>query len=280
MKNKTYFFKGGSMYKKFLLSLISLVAFQGCATNPFSKHYHDVTEGADLSKLSYIVQSTGEPKIIQGFDRDADSLKMVENNYGLIGYSSFNGPVVDKSLAVNHAKKVKASTVIFYSNYTGSVSGSMPLVLPDTKISTTSLSGSAYGTGGSSSYSGTARTTTYGTQTTYIPYTVHRADHFATYWVKKKLPVLGVQLIDLDAEQKSEIKSNKGMQVFAVVKGSPAFEADILQGDILLKIGDFSIYDRDIYQKALSQHQGKEVDVVIYRDKQEKIIPVKLNLSY
>ena len=37
-------------------------------------------------------------------------------------------------------------------------------------------------------------------------------------------------------EQKQEIESNKGVIIKRVEKGSPAFNADILEGDIIKKI--------------------------------------------
>jgi len=95
------------------------------------------------------------------------------------------------------------------------------------------LYGSAYGYGGYASYSGTAYTTTYGSKTTYIPYTVHRSDYLATYWIKMKPPIFGTHIKDLTPEIRQQIGSNKGMLVYAVIKGSPAFEADILKGDVL-----------------------------------------------
>jgi hypothetical protein len=208
--------------------------FQGCATL-FAQFYYDKTGGADLTKLPSVVLPTGEPQVYRGNKPEQDALKMFEDNYNLIGYSLFNARNVDENSAVAQAKKVHAPVVILYSKYTGSVSGSIPLTLPDTQTSSTSLYGSAYGYGGYASYSGTAYTTTYGSKTTYIPYTVHRSDYLATYWIKMKPPIFGTHIKDLTPEIRQQIGSNKGMLVYAVIKGSPAFEADILKSDVLKK---------------------------------------------
>jgi len=48
-----------------------------------------------------------------------------------------------------------------------------------------------------------------------------------------KPPIFGTHIKDLTPEIRQQIGSNKGMLVYAVIKGSPAFEADILKGDVL-----------------------------------------------
>lgn len=262
------------MIWRFLVILGVSTLLQGCAT-PFAQFYHDQTGGADLTKLPSVVLPTGEPRVFRGNEPEQDALNMLENNYILVGYSSFNGANVDENGAVAQARKVNASVVILYSKYTGSVSGSIPLTLPDTQTSSTSLYGSAYGSGGYASYSGTAYTTTYGSKTIYIPYMVHRSDYLATYWIKRKPPIFGMLIRDLTPEIRQQIGSNKGMLVYAVIKGSPAFEADILKGDVLRKIGNISIVDQESFQHALSQYEGKEVDVTILRGEKEITKTVK-----
>lgn len=265
------------MIQKFVVVFGILMLLQGCAT-PFAEFYHDQTEGVDLSKIPSVVLPRGEPQVYRGNDQEQDALKMLEDNYSLIGYSSFNAGNVDENGAITQAKKVNASVIILYSKYTGSVSESIPLTLPDTRTSTTSLHGSAYGSGGLATYSGTANTTTYGTKTTYIPYTVHRSDYLATYWIKMKPPIFGTHIRDLTPEIKQQIGSNKGALIYAVIKGSPAFEADIVVGDILRKIGDVSVYDEESFQRALTDYEGKNVAVTILRGDKEITKFVKLGI--
>lgn len=263
------------MILKILATLGIFALLQGCAT-PFAQYYYDQTGGEDVTKLSTVVLSSSEPKVYRGTDQEPETLKMFEDNYGLLGYSSFNGGDVNENGAVTQAKKVKASVVILYSKYTGTESGTVPLTLPDTQTSSTSLYGNAYGSGGYASYSGTAHTTTYGTKTTYIPYSIQRSDYLATYWIKMKPPRFGVHIRDLTPEIKQQIGSNKGMLIYAVIKGSPAFEADILSGDVLRKIGDISVYDEDSFQRAVTEHEGKEAPVTIFRGGKEITKAVKI----
>ena len=99
------------------------------------------------------------------------TFKMFENGYALIGYSDFYGRKIDDSQAIEQGKKVKASIVIVYSKFKDTISGATPLILPDTKTSTTNVTASAFGSGGYATGYGSGTTTTYGTQTMYMPYT-------------------------------------------------------------------------------------------------------------
>ena len=263
------------MIRRFIVTIGLMALLQGCAT-PFAQFYYDQTGGKDLTKSPSIVLPTGEPQVYRGSDQEQDALKMFEDNYILVGYSSFNAGNVDENGAIIQAKKVNASVVILYSKYTGSVSGTVPLTLPDTRTSSTSLSGSAYGSGGYASYSGTAYTTTHGTKTTYIPYTVHRADYLATYWIKAKPPIFGAHIADLTPEIRQQIGSNKGALIYAVIKGSPAFNADFLKGDVLRQIEDVAVIDAKSFAEAVAEFQGREVDILIIRDDKELQKSVRL----
>ncbi len=265
------------MIKKLLFIGVVVLFIQGCAA-PFSKFYCDRTGGVNITTVPTVVLSEGKPKLFRGNKEEDDSLKMLEDGYALVGDSSFNAGNVNENGAISQAKKVHASVVIIYSEYTNTISGAMPLTLPDTQTSSTSLYGSVYGSGGgSATYSGNAYTTTYGTKTTYIPYSVRRSDYFATYWVKLKTPVFGAHLQDLTTEIRQEIGSNKGMLISAVIKGSPAFHADILRGDILRRIGNIEIYSSESYEEALKQYQGQAVSVMIYRKGEKIEKEIKLN---
>jgi len=65
------------------------------------------------------------------------------------------------------------------------------------------------------------------------------------------------------------IGSNKGVVVIAVVKGSPAFAADILRGDILKRIGDQEILGFQTFSEATELYAGKKVTVIFLRDSKE-----------
>jgi S1-C subfamily serine protease len=178
---------------------------------------------------------------------------------------------------LSRPKNVHAAVVITYSQYTNTVSGAIPITAPNTQTSSTSFNGSAYGSAGYQTFSGTADTTTYGTKTTYIPYNINRFDHGATYWVKVKRPISGLYVTDLTPEVRQKLGSNKGLLVYAVIKDSPAFRADILKGDILRKIGDIDIYDLKKFQEVMIQYAGQKVHIEILREGQTIKKDIELN---
>jgi membrane-associated protease RseP (regulator of RpoE activity) len=266
--------KGEEMKVYFVVTITFLLL--GCANN-FSKFYYDKTGGIDLSKSPNVILSNDDPKILRGGNPEIDGQNMLEQGYALVGYSSFNSKNVNENQAILQAKQVYASVVILYSKYTHTVSGSIPLTLPTTHTSTTDVVGNTYGPGGVNTFSGTATTTTYGSQTTYIPYSVDRYDFLATYWIKRKPPVLGVIPNDLNQETRQKIGSNKGVIVRAVVKNSPAFRADILKDDIIRKIEDMEVFDARSFLEAVAKYQGRTVNIIILRNGQEINKEIKLN---
>jgi hypothetical protein len=228
----------GRYFFRCVLPIVIVGLLHGCAT-PFADHYHDKMGGVDVASFPRAVISTGEPVLYMGVDKTLDFLRMVEDNYELIGYSSFNAGPLSTEGAIAQAKKVKASVLLWYSQYTGTVSGVVPLTLPKTDTAETNFSGSSGGT----SFSGRAYTTLYGTETSYIPYSVSRSDYFVSYWIKKTPPVFGTRISDLPVEIKQKTGSNKGVLVRAVIKNSPAYKADILGGDVIKKIGNDDLND-------------------------------------
>jgi S1-C subfamily serine protease len=165
---------------------------------------------------------------------------------------------------------------MLYSKYKRTVSGNAPLTLPNTTTSSTNFSGNAYGSGGSATYSGTANTTNYGTKTTYIPYSYDQSDFLAIYWIKSKPRIFGINYEDLTEDIRRKTGSNKGVLVTVVTKDSPAFDADILRGDVIKNIGDVLITNIDLANKTIDKYQGQEVDVLIFRDDKEIHKKVKL----
>ena len=257
----------------FLILPVFIVLLQGC-TSPFAKYYNDETGGIDITE--YVIMPTQEPKLYYGDDEKKDSLRMKENNYGLIGNSSFYIDSINESDAIDQAKAVHAEVVMLYSKYKRTVSGNAPLTLPNTTTSSTNFSGNAYGSGGYATYSGTANTTNYGTKTTYIPYSYDQSDFLATYWIKRKPRIFGVYYEDLTEDLRRKMGSNKGVLVTVVIKGSPAFDADIIIGDVIKNMGDVLITNGDAIDKAIQDYRGQEVDVLIFRDDKEIHKKVKM----
>ena len=142
----------------------------------------------------------------------------------------------------------------------------MPFTTPTTQTTTTTVYGNTYGSGGFNTFTGSANSTTYVSQTTYIPYNINRFDYVATYWEKLKPGLLGVKMANLTDEQKHQIGSNRGVAILAVVKGSVAYKADFLKGDIIQKVGNTDLYEASEAGSQIRQYQGQTVEIDYVRD--------------
>ena len=259
--------------KKMLFLLPLLFIFSGCA-NPYSNFYTDRTGGVDILENSNIIVPTDKPNLIQGSNIENDGMRMLENGYLLLGVSSFNAGTTNQNLAIQHAKKVHADTVIVYSQYTNTLSGSMPLTVPNTQ--TSYHSGGIYGSGGGfANYSGSS--TTYGTSTTYMPYHVRRYDYYATFWIKAKPASLGIHLDNLTNELRRKVESNKGVYIVAVVKDSPAFNADLLNGDIIRKFNNIEVANASHFTNLIAENKGQQIELEIFRNGKTILKQIQLN---
>jgi S1-C subfamily serine protease len=114
------------------------------------------------------------------------------------------------------------------------------------------------------SYSGTS--TTYVPQTTMVPYSVDRYSQIAAYFKPLDRKGLGVKFDSLSDQQRQQIGTNKGLAITAVRKGSPAFMADVLPGDIILSVNGQPVFDAQSSFAAMLAARGGTADLVISRN--------------
>lgn len=244
----------------------------GCA-NPYAKYYKDTTNGIDLASNSNYELPTSRPKLIKKTDHDETATRLKIEGYQMVGYSSFWGVESDEEKAIDHAEQIKASLVLLTRKYRNSESGSMPLVLPNTRTSSSNFSGNVGGT----NYYGTGTTTTYGTQTTYIPYTNHYYNYLVSYWIKQKTFRLGTEPRELTDAEKTELNSNKGIAVNLVTKHTSAYEADILKNDLIVKLADDLVDDIPSFYKLLDKYEGSTIKITLVRKGQITTKEVRIN---
>ena len=201
-----------------------------------------------------------------------------KRGYVMIGNSFFNtGHAESEQAAISQAQTVGADLVlIFNPRYTGSVTSNVPITTPTSSTSYSTGTATAYGAGGPITAYGSGTTTTYGTQTTYVPMTVHRSDYGAVYFVKQRFS-LGVFTRELTDSERQALQSNKGAAVRLVVDNSPAYDADILPGDIITALDGVTVTTPQNFISMLSQRGGREVTLSIYRNGRVTEKVVKLN---
>lgn len=193
-----------------------------------------------------------------------------KRGYVPIGYSAFNsGRAESEPSAIDQGRRVGADLVLILNpQYTGTVATSVPITTPTTSTSYTTGTATAYGSGGSASAYGSSTTTTYGSQTNYIPMSVDRSNYGAVYFIKRNY-TLGVQPRDLSDQERQQFQTNQGVMVMYIVDNTPAFFADILPGDVISRVDDVAASNSMVFSDLLSQSVGKKVKIDILRGSQQ-----------
>ncbi|MCB5191362.1 PDZ domain-containing protein [Methylobacillus arboreus] len=209
--------------------------------NPYALHY--VARRLHGVKLS---PGAGEPKIYTGVTETDDYQRMLNDGYEMLGYSNFEATDVPPSRAVAQAAKVKADAVVLYTKLLAGPGAAMKIQRIKAQSSD---SGAAAGTGEVYSY-------------------------FATYWAKLAPPFLGVHVM-----QRREDDPEPGLTVLAVITGSPAAQAGLVVGDVLLSLAGERLSSAQELQAVSHQHAGQEVELLFRRVNAEKRVRLTLGAA-
>ncbi len=235
------------------------VLLAGCQ-NPWKDFYQGMTLPAEAP-------DNGLPDCRQVSDFEGALKELLRENYFLVGQSSFNGGNnVSFGEMQEFGASIKADVILYgVGNRTATQSAmALPQYNPGTQ-STTYVSG--YGSNGSSFY-GTANTYSSGTySTTVVPVTIVRQDYLAVYlkksWFK---PILGIHRMPVTAEQARVVGTNNALLITIVMRRTPAFFADLYEGDCILEFnGEKVPLDEEEFSALLDKNRGKEIELLIYR---------------
>jgi hypothetical protein len=273
---------------RLIVVAIFALLLTGCAVNGFEKYYTPARGADKISSSPYIEKPPAVPKVYaHSNDIDADAKRMAEDGYFLIGTSSFFGPsrTGTQSQAIAQGEKIGAAVILIRSTYKDTLTGTLPYTVPNApQVATVNTSGSvnSYGSGGyaNGTYSGTSTVTMPGGSTTYnIPYAIARSDFFASYWIASDPAKmrLGTVPVDLPDDVRERLKRNTGVYIRIVVHGTPAFRANVLEGDVILKINDLDVVDAKGFTDQLTQLAGQAVTLDILRGTETVTIKVTLN---
>jgi len=245
------------------LAIVSAAVLAGCA-NPYANFYKGNPDGRTIENY---VPSNEPLAIFSTNDFKRDIALMQRRGYAVVGTADFNAASnrVSQAQLREQATKVGAAVVLVSSHYTHTVSGVMPLTLPNNTTSYTTGNATVNGYGGFATVNGTATTTTYGTQTVMMPYNVARSDFGAVFFVKVRAH-LGVVWGMVDDATRARLQTNAGVVVVGLVDGSPAARADILPGDVILTLDGQRVDGPRECNELLRSRYGTEVVFEIDRN--------------
>tara|TARA_R110002096_G_scaffold416576_2_gene619292 strand:+ start:110307 stop:111095 length:789 start_codon:yes stop_codon:yes gene_type:complete len=226
-----------------IIAILSvLLLLSACGTGQFGSTYQGYLTPERAANVVMLADGQ-EPELILSNNIDRDVLSYREHNYVVIGESAFNGFHENPNNAVRQAKEVRATHVIVSSAYTDTESR-IDYDYQDV-YSTVFVSRVKTVDGREVSVNETVTVR----DTVSVPY-VRQHDNFdqwAVYMVKSlEVHKLGILIRDLDQQERALYSRNTGTVIDVVLANSPAFLADIVQGDVLTAInGQKIINTRD-----------------------------------
>ena len=249
--------------------VLAAIALTACASG-YSQFYRaNPNLPPDRIATLRVAPPTGRPLVERGRPEPAAQVldAYAKRGYVMIGSSMFNsGTPESEESAVQQGIAVGADLVLVLNpTYTGSVTTSLPVTTPTTTTSYSTASATAYGRGGPVTAYASGTTTTYGSQTAYVPMTVHRSDYGAVYFIKQKFG-LGAFFRDLDESERQRLQTNRGAVVRLIADNTPAFNADILIGDVFTAIDEQPIPNAETLSRMLSERRGRPVTLSIIRN--------------
>lgn len=105
---------------------------------------------------------------------------------------------------------------------------------------------------------------------------------------KLEVPYLGVRYLMLNSDIQNRFNLSRDSGAFlkgdnsglAVISGSPADKAGLKEGDIIIKIGDQDLNDKNTLGAVISKYKvGDEVSLTFVRDGKEQTVKTKLEAS-
>ncbi len=237
-----------------LASLLATTQVSAAEVNLYAKNYKE--------QNTYHLKSQSANPDTQMFvsnHKDEDNISMLERGYDMMGSSGFEAADVSADYALQHAKTIKADTVLVYSKYGSAKTGSSKMELIK----------EAAKNGGEIDAKDLVEE-----PTKYV--------YYASYWAKLPMPMFGVHVIKLikasdNKDERAKNAAEKGLKIIAVIKESPAAVANIVKGDTLLKIGDVELVKPDDLFAAVKRYEGRTVPVELERGGEGLKISVALN---
>lgn len=236
---------------------LSLIVFAAAAlaeqapeppANPYTKNY--------VSRMPAPARvPSAAPQVFRGQDRVEDYQALLEDGYDLLGYASFEGAEVPPEQLTAHAASIHADLALVYTTRSGETPASVRLDQARAKAEKEKAQGAP-------------------AQPEALAQKPNKFyNYFASFWTKLPPPLLGVHV---KQAEKAELPAD-GLEVIAVIKGSPAAAAGVQKGDTLLRLGEVELKKPELLTQAAQRYAGQQAELLFSRIGAEQRQPVTLN---
>ncbi len=260
-----------------ILTLFMLLSTISCVSG-YQQYYQPNAQFHNDPGILYL-KSGEAASITRSIDLDADLLSFYTKNYVPIGISSFNGVIEDEDSLKRQAIRVGATHVIYSVQYNRRETANV--TVPITAPSSSNHSGIISHGGRIGSYSGTTQNFT--TQQVPIAIDIDHYTQTAIFLARHaKLCAIGIITRKLSNEEKLSLTRNNGVVIGAVVENTPAFQANILPGDVIIAVDDIEIGDSNHLGSVLDRKLAlnpKTMDFKILRNGHPKTITLTPNID-
>ncbi len=258
---------------RLLAALVIIFASVGVsAGDPYRELYkaNPYLPQQGVSALPGYEAPVGEPELFVTTAPVEDRALFYKRGYwdiGLVEFNAANGDIYERKLR-KQAKRVGAHAILLYSKYSHTLTGTSVVKVPSQAMTRSHGSASVNGSVGSATATGSSTSYTQSSETLVVPTTQDRADVSAMFLVKLKQDV-GLMLSPLSEDTRRQRQSNQGQLVTLVVEDTPAFRANVMEGEILLAIGDVPIFGKPDWDQATNKFRGTSPEFVFVRDGEE-----------
>jgi serine protease Do len=242
------------------LYVLACALLLAACVNPYEKFYEPVAGSEDFRNSPYFDRSATGVQIYSSANFEEDLPRLLRKGYVPIGSAGFSGDAsyITNENVLAQANKVGAHVVLVSSKYSHTVSGAVPMQVPNTSTTYSSGTATAYGSGGSVTAYGHGTSTTYGSQTVVVPYSNDIYEAGAVFFAKRHF-ALGLMVEDLSPEARKVRGSNQGVRVTVVVDDTPALRAGFLLDDVILSVNGKAVYSEKDYSDAVTSDTTKPV---------------------
>lgn len=217
----------------YVLTLFSLMAQAG--ENPYAVNYQAQAKSGLVS-----MQQEPATELLSGTRKQEDNISMLEHGYDLMGISGFEAGDVPPEQALAHGREIKADRVLVY----------VSKARKNTPLGQMEFIREARKTGKELTEQDLKESPKY--------------RYYASYWAKLPAPLLGVHVIKL-VPKDVDVAPADGVNVVAVIEGSPAAQAGLQRGDTLLSLGGKSVNKPEELSALVAKLQGQAVELQITR---------------